>query len=249
MENIEKSEQSCMDLKLRLITEILNANCEDNKYLNFLSENLIEHYLVYKPMTLQMYKECKKRFDKHFFIKQGYKVENKFVISKNEINRILNDNIDKNYMHIFFIDDNGKLNIIFRFSDIEEFDRDGGNLDLGDDMAYWLQNDGSVQDVPATPSFTDIVNIYRNGTVKKLVMETLNNQNATEYIVYKMEAIRNFKDFEDDLEFETIVFEVNKLGLAVYINDADRIHHMEVDEQSRLIPVYDGYYDLGNLKP
>ncbi|WP_346983949.1 hypothetical protein [Chryseobacterium sp. POE27] len=249
MENIEKNEQSCMDLKLWLITEILNASCDNNKSLDFLNEDWLEQYLMYKPLTLEMYKECKKRFDKHFFSKQGYKVENKFTISKNEINRIVNDNVDKTYMHIFFIDDNGSLNIIFRFSDLEEFDKSDGNLNLGNDKAYWLQSDGSVRDVAATPSFTSIVDIYRKGAVNNLVTTTLNNSNATEYIVYKMEAIKNFKDFEDDLEFETIIPKENRLSLAVYIKDSDRIHHIEVDEQSKLIPVHDGYYDLGNLKP
>lgn len=248
MENNENNEQSCMDLKLMLITEILNASCKDNKSLDFLSENWIKHYLMYKPMTLEMYKECKKRFEK-YFCKQDCKVESKFVISKNEINRIVNDNIGKSYMHIFFIDDRGSLNIIFRFSDIEEFDRDGGNLDLGDDKAYLLQSDSFVQDVPAIPSFTSIVEMYRMGAVNSLVMASLGNSQITEYIVYKMEAIRTFKDFEDDLEFETIVFEENRLGLAVYIKDSDRVHHIEVDELNRLNMVHDGYYDLGNLKP
>lgn len=248
-----KDEQSCMNFKLMLITEILNARCENNKSLDFITPDWNRYILVGKPMSLEMYTKCKKKFENYFCNKQECKVVSKFIISKNEINRIVNDNIEKNYMHIFFTDNHGILNIIFRFSDIEEFDYQGGNLDLGDDKAYQLQTDGFVEDMPAIPSFTSIVENFREGVVNNLIMATLQKYRITEYIVYKMEAIRAFEDFEDNLEFETIVFEESdqhqRLGLAVYIKDSNRIHHIELDELGKLSPVYDGYYDLGNLKP
>lgn len=195
----------------------------------------------------------RQKFEEHFCVDSVCKLVDKFTVSKEEMNQIINDNKGLDFMHIFFIDDNDRLNIIFRFSKIRTYDNSGGNLDLGNENAYSLNADKTVSKLGDTPSFTSIVKNYRNGSVKNVILSSFpTDSKLTEYITYEMQLIEAFEGFQHDLEFEVSCVEENslhRLGLNVFIKDLNRIHHLEVDSMGRIVPVFSGYYDAGDLKP
>lgn len=248
----------------------VKLNLESNNLLNLyqiIGRKDIVKMFISKPISLERHMDDKKRFEE-YFTKQRLYLKNEFLILKDEINRIINkainDGVNNSYMHIFFIEESRDLNLIFRFSDTKKFDTTGGTLELGNDNAYLLKSDGTVTQLDlATTNFTSIVENYRNGNLNNLIRAALpkNLSMITEYITYDMTQIRNFNDFEEDLNFELVCSlddhdadlttpNIFRLGLNVYIRDFDRLHHVEIDIESRKIElVYSGYYDLGNLKP
>lgn len=178
-----------------------------------------------------------------------------FKIFVDEMNRMINENIDKKYLHFFFCNIDlplsGKydLGLIMRFSDNEDFSND---YDLKSDNAYFINN-GQADLLEPSENFGMIVTNFRN----KIGGKISNNSfcKLTEYITYDMDNIKLFDGFEHELIFEVIGKEVEdtisgqmklRLGLVVYIKDKDRIHHLRPMNGKQF---FEGYYDAGDLKP
>lgn len=179
------------------------------------------------------------------------KFMNNFKINKNEINRIVDDNRGKVFLHFFFCNiqfpgGNNDLGLIFRFSDLNEYSTEE-ELISNDGLAYFLTNNGNVIQLASNSGFIQIRDDYRKEVGEKIVIDPT-TQELTEYITYEVRNLLLFKDFEHDLTFELICKEDGssgkiRLGLAVYIEDKDRVHHVTSKQY------FEGYYDAGDLKP
>ncbi|WP_294276317.1 hypothetical protein [uncultured Chryseobacterium sp.] len=242
-----KRELSCDELKRQVITAVENADCDSEFILG------IKNYLnifFNDPVPVDLFDEAKKLLNDECHNAQ-VAFKDSFLISKNWLNRIIGENWDKEFMHIFFIDDDGELSIVFRFSDTETFRSTVGqdiNLDLNKESAYLLKNGQVIQFDRLSSDFSSLTAAYKQGIGNRI--STIQNSMLTEYITYSMKKIFLFNGFEHDitLELGCVVDSMNKknrITLFTYVNDKDRIHHIN----QTYAKVYEGYYDLGNLKP
>ncbi|WP_449388586.1 hypothetical protein [Chryseobacterium lineare] len=232
---------SCEELKKELVTIIENADCDSELLIG------IKYYLnLYLNDPIFTYESDKERFVNACNTAQ-IKIKDEFIIDKKLFNKIIGENWDKRFMHIFFIDDNGDLSLLFRFSDIETFNASNIKVDLNMESAYTLKEGEFTKLDRYSPDFDNISARYKSGVGSKI--ELIQNSLLTEYITYSMKKIFLFNGFEDDVRFEVICIEdqnrKNRLTLCAYIKDSDRIHHIDAANNK----VYEGYYDLGNLKP
>ncbi len=164
-----------------------------------------------------------------------------FYVKKAQMNKMIVEN-DKLYMHIFFVNEvitgTNKLNIVFRFSNLSDFN---ASINLGlDEIAYSLQNGNVTQFNNTSPQFSVLRTQFLSGIG---LQASKPNTILTEYITYEMEELKKFGGFEHDLVFElmcTTVNGQNRLGLQVFINDSNRVHPNLTNM---------GYYDLGNIRP
>ncbi|WP_160139496.1 hypothetical protein [Chryseobacterium sp. c4a] len=239
-------ELSCDELKKQVITAIENADCDEE-----LLQEIKNSWNIWfnDPILPRIYDEAKQLF-KDECSKAGIKIRDSFIISKVWFNKIIGDNWDKEFMHIFFIDNNNDLDIVFRFSDTENFKSTIGNdieLDLNSESAYSLKNGQAIQFDRTSPDFSTLTSNYKEGVGEKI--SSIQNSTLTEYITYNMKKIFLFNGFEHDVTLELICIVDDKkkyrLTLCAYIHDKNRIHHIN----SVGARIYDGYYDLGNLKP
>lgn len=234
-------ELPCEDLKKQLITIIENTDCDSELLM------VIKYYTnLYLNDPIFTYESDKRRFIEACAQAQ-IKVKDKFIIGKRLLNKIIGENWDKKFMHIFFTDNNGDLSLLFRFSDIETFSNSNIEMDLNTESAYVLIAEEFIKFDRNSSDFSSILSQYKNGIGNKIKL--IENSLLTEYITYSMKKIFLFNGFEDDVIFETICIEdenkKNRLTLCAYIKDSDRIHHIDSANNK----IYEGYYDLGNLKP
>ncbi|UKB84452.1 hypothetical protein LF887_02020 [Chryseobacterium sp. MEBOG06] len=235
-------ELSCKELKEELITIITNMDCDDQQLLEI--RYLMANYIS-DPIPDEEYIRGKELFNTNY----SNKFRDEFIITKKEINKIIGENWDKKYLHIFFIDDNGDLGILFRFSDIETFSPTNFEIDLNNETAYILRGQMAESFNRSSPSFFNIKQNYKNGVGTKIIAGIDSNPVLTEYVTYQMRKIFLFNGFEQDLKFEVICVTVEnklRLTLTVKVKDSDRVHHFAMATRALF---YEGYYDLGDLKP
>lgn len=182
-------------------------------------------------------------------------VKSRFILKKSEINRIVDENTSKAYLHVFFINSRNSENTLalaLRFSDLPDFD-DLSLLDIKDfekESAYWLLDDGTMEAFDIhSDKFSELYEKFDKGIGKEIIKAT--NAEVTRYVVYEMAKIKAFNGFEHDLNFEVVCVKENgkiRMALQVLVKDSDRVHHYDTTDTGKQA-VYEGYYDLGNLKP
>ncbi|NIF05353.1 hypothetical protein F3J23_07850 [Chryseobacterium sp. Tr-659] len=203
------------------------------------------HYVkVYYAKYLFVTQYCNDESGEPFFT-------NSFKISADEMNRIVKDNSDKEYLHFFFCDvklpTGSDLGLILRFSHIEDYG-EYGSYDSETDNSYFIASGGRATLLDNTNSFNKIVSEYETG-IGTIIEKDSSTQTLTKYITYEMSNIQIFNGFEHELTFELICKEEGgklRIGLVVYIKDKDRIHHTNTTMRK---DYYEGYYDAGDLKP
>lgn len=240
-------------IKQELLKEVESlqfVNLENLENLFFRESNVARmvlpwHYVkVYYAKYLFVTQYCDPESGEAFFT-------NNFKISADEMNRIVNDNNTKKYLHFFFcnvkLPAGNDLGLILRFSDIEDY-AEHGSYDSANENSYFIASGGRAMLLNASNSFNDIVRDYEGG-IGTMIEKNTSNQTLTKYITYEMSNIKIFNGFEHELTFELICKDENgklRIGLVVYIKDKDRVHHTS----SRMAKnYYEGYYDAGDLKP
>ncbi|GEJ46919.1 hypothetical protein [Chryseobacterium sp. ON_d1] len=247
-------------LKQELLNEVENlqfVNLENLENI-FLKESNVArtvlpwHYVkVYYAKYLFVAQYCDPESGEPFFT-------NNFKISADEMNRIVNDNKNKRYLHFFFcnvkLPGGNDLGLILRFSDIEDYENNG-SYDSETDNSYFISNGGRANLLDKAIQFSNIIYEYKNG-IGTIIESDSSKQKLTNYITYEMANIHMFNGFEHELTFELIckeeVEEIEeaeekfRIGLVVYIKDKDRIHHTNTQMKK---DYYEGYYDAGDLKP
>lgn len=245
---MEKEDQDFEQLRKQL-TEIINNNFD--KFSNKRIFNL-GLFFVGKPMPSEHAKNNRDLFERYYL--NGHPdnkiADNKFLINKDEINKIIGENWTKDYFHVFFVNDKDNpntLSLIFRFSDIETFNV--SNIDnLDDDKAYRLLNGRIIPHTNTDTAFSQLQSEFENGNIGERIKKVLGiDTEITLYTTYEMSEVLLFRGFEEDITLELMCKLEGynlRLGLQTYVKDQDRIHH-----KTAIGPVYEGYYDLGNLKP
>lgn len=244
---------NCEEIKKQLIKEIDSKSCkeilvENNfrlKALKLEKANVNLESIVADPISEIDAERNKLLFNNNY---EGM-FRDEFTIGQAEINRVIGENWGKKFLHIFFINHpnvDNELSIVLRFSRIETFDDTNWNLDLSRESAYWLADDGTL--IPFNSS-SERFTILKDNYITGIGARILNSPDAelTYYVTYEMSKILSFNGFEQDIVFDVMCVYKNamrKLGVQTFVRDNDRIHHYELS-----VPIYEGYYDLGNLKP
>lgn len=182
-------ELPCKQLKEELITIIENMDCDDRQLFEI---RYLMELDVNDPIPDEEFSRGKVLFNDNY----SGKFRQDFIINKREINRMIGENWDKRYFHIFFIDDNGDLGIVFRFSNIETFDLNNYEIDLNNETAYLLRGQIVETFNRTYPSFTSLRQNYKNGIGTKIMSITNRNPCLTEYITYSMKKIFLFGGFK-----------------------------------------------------
>lgn len=201
------------------------------------------------------YIEYKRMFHEKYYHLTHFK--NVFKINKDDFNNILKDNSGKTYMHIFFINETvglkNDLNLIFRFSDINQFSYGPAdlnlNLEFATENAYLLNNGRFTKLHCGSKSISE----YDLEFTKNIGAEisTVIDSNLTKYITDDMSNVALFKEFTEDFFLEIVCkLEHSKIrfNLVAYINNVNRQHHKCVISTTARSE-FAGYYNQGNLRP
>lgn len=237
---------NCDEAKFRLITEILNIDCNDLPQYEVIKKRAA------KPISQHDHQLSVSHFNR-LFPPQQLRIATGFKVLESEINRVVDENSMQPYLHIFFTGEK-TLSLVFRFSDTADFEYVTDGLNVGNNCDYELNSNGYFTKLTDSKALDDLVEKYTKGEIYNYIISALNNvKSVPGYISYEMRLIKLFKKFEHELLFNTVCLEYQgkmRLGLDLYVVDSQRIHHVEYDAKGEnLILVKKGYYDLGNLKP
>ncbi len=238
MNENELNQVQCEQIKNYIKSLIDSIPCE--KIID--DDSFRKKTFVGKPISDDIASFNSSAFQNYF----GNVVSNQiFEIEKEEINYIVEENTNRDYLHVFFVNEEihsvNKLNLAFRFSDIKIFKKDTLDLNPKNEAAYWLRNRKAVK-FTGLDGFTDLNNNYKNGIGQAIANSP--NTKLTEYVTFDMSDILLFQGFEHDLKFELMAVNENKLrriSIQVKVKDTQRIH--------TLPNKYEGYYDFGNIRP